>query len=560
MGGIGEEHDPNGPLVVSARDSVAWDDEADLIVVGFGGAGVAAALEARENGADVLAVERFAGGGATSFSGGILYAGGTRHQAEAGHPDTPEEMFKYLWEEGSAVSADTLRRYCDGSNADLEWLERNGVPYGSTLFKDKTSYPPDGYWLYYSGNEKSPRFAAIAKPAPRGHRPVSAGFGGTIYFDRLRESALAKGVRLLSHAPVHRLIVDADGRVIGVEARTLPQAHWPAHGRLYKMVEPWRPLNQMRAERAIQECRDLESRAGIPRRIAARSGVILSTGGFIYNQPLLGQQRPTLARNYQALLRLGSMGCDGSGIALGVSAGGATDYMDEILLGRSISPPEAYVEALLVNQEGRRFVNEDAYLSVVGDAIARQSDDGRAWLVLDRRLFRQALRQSFFPGKGMFMLYGAPALLNIAAGGTRRGRTLAALARKCGIDAEALERTVADFNAVARQGAADALGKSPAKMRAVEDGPYTAVNVSLDNKFAPTFAFTLGGLVVDEETGAVRRPDGSPIAGLYAAGRAAVGLCSKAYMSGLSIADTVFSGRRAARDATRRLNRRVDAA
>ena len=56
---------------------------------------------------------------------------------------------------------------------------------------------------------------------------------------------------------------------------------------------------------------------------------------------------------------------------------------------------------------------------------------------------------------------------------------------------------------------------------------------------------TLGGLVVAPETGAVLRADGRPVPGLYAAGRSAVGLCSRSYVSGLSIADCVFSGRRA---------------
>lgn len=56
---------------------------------------------------------------------------------------------------------------------------------------------------------------------------------------------------------------------------------------------------------------------------------------------------------------------------------------------------------------------------------------------------------------------------------------------------------------------------------------------------------TLGGLVVAEDTGQVRRADGSVIDGLYAAGRSAVGVCSNSYVSGLSLADCVFSGRRA---------------
>ncbi len=69
------------------------------------------------------------------------------------------------------------------------------------------------------------------------------------------------------------------------------------------------------------------------------------------------------------------------------------------------------------------------------------------------------------------------------------------------------------------------------------------------NRHAMTKFMTLGGLKVDEATGAVIREDGSPIRGLYAAGMAAVGLHSNGYISGLSIADGVFSGRRAGRDA-----------
>ena len=66
----------------------------------------------------------------------------------------------------------------------------------------------------------------------------------------------------------------------------------------------------------------------------------------------------------------------------------------------------------------------------------------------------------------------------------------------------------------------------------------------------PAPVLTLGGLVVDPETGQVLRADGTAVPGLYAAGRSAVGLCSRSYVSGLSIADCVFSGRRAGRHAS----------
>lgn len=69
---------------------------------------------------------------------------------------------------------------------------------------------------------------------------------------------------------------------------------------------------------------------------------------------------------------------------------------------------------------------------------------------------------------------------------------------------------------------------------------------------------TLGGLVAAEDTGHVLRPDSSPIDGLFAVGRCAVGICSHSYVSGLSLADCVFSGRRAGKHAYDRAGRAAD--
>ena len=81
-------------------------------------------------------------------------------------------------------------------------------------------------------------------------------------------------------------------------------------------------------------------------------------------------------------------------------------------------------------------------------------------------------------------------------------------------------------------------------------GPYYAIDCSLDSKRHLCAVMTLGGLSVDERTGQVRSEDGGIVPGLYAAGRNAVGICSRQYVSGLSIADCVYSGRRAGRALT----------
>jgi 3-oxo-5alpha-steroid 4-dehydrogenase len=248
------------------------------------------------------------------------------------------------------------------------------------------------------------------------------------------------------------------------------------------------------------------------------------------------------------------MGDDGSGLELGNSVGGYTDLMERVCVARTIAPPNVFPAGIIVNDTGARFINEDAYAFIVGGAIAEQKGSKKAWLILEGPDFWKGFRQSAFPGKGLFVLWGLPALINILLGGTRRARRLSVLARKCGIDPKGLERTVKAYNEAASFKRPDPLGKFPGLIHPIVNGPFYAVNMSLNNKFAPAQCFTLGGLVVDELTGAVRRADGSLVEGLYAAGRVAVGLCSKGYMSGLSIADTVFSGRRAGRYAAEAVN------
>ena len=536
------------PLVVHSADDVKWDDEADVVVVGFGGAGAAAAIEARDNGASVIAIDRFDGGGATAYSGGVVYAGATRYLKESGYDDSPDEMYKYLDAEKNAVSAETLRRFCEGSSDDMDWLDHQGVPHGGNPFEDKTSFPPDNHFLYYSGNEKMPEFAAVARPAPRGHRVAVNGFGGRILFDKLRDSAEAKQVKLLRHAPVRRLVTDANGAVVGVEANVLPESLHAKHQSLYKVVHPWRPFNGERAEKAIAEAKALERSVDQPRLIRARGGVVITTGGFNHNQDMIKQYRPELGNVYKILLRLGSMGDDGGGMRLAESVGGVTTLMENVSVARTLVPPNVFAHGIVVNQQGKRFINEAAYGFNVGNAITKQPGGGKAWLLLESKTFWRGVKDSFLTGKN-FLIWGAPALLNIGLGGTKRARTLDELARKIHVDPEGVRATVADVNAMADSGAPDPLNKLAELIKPLREGPFYAVNLSLDNKFMPAQAMTVGGIKVNEGSGAAVRSDDSDIPGLYAAGRAAVGVCSGGFISGLSLADCIFSGRRAGRSA-----------
>lgn len=146
------------PLLVARAEDLAWSDSAQVVVVGWGAAGACAALQARQEGASVLVIDRFEGGGASALSGGVVYAGGgTPQQKEAGFVDSPQSMHAYLRHEvGQVVSDATLERFCHDSVANQRWLESHGVRFGATMPDHKTSYPPEGKFLYYSGNEVVP--------------------------------------------------------------------------------------------------------------------------------------------------------------------------------------------------------------------------------------------------------------------------------------------------------------------------------------------------------------------------------------------------------------------
>src|SRR5258705_3133250 len=218
-----------------------WDLEADVVVVGFGAAGACAALEAAATGASVLVLDRCGGGGATALSGGVGYAGGgTPQQRAAGVDDSPGAMFGYLRTEvGDAVPAATLRQFCAGSVAMLAWLEGHGVPFEGSLCPDKTSYPTNRHYLYYSGSELSAAAAPSAgPPAPRGHRTKGRGTSGGLLYARLSAAVRAAGVRVVPQTTARELVTDPDGRVTGGACLSLCVA--PGWARLaHRVLHGW---------------------------------------------------------------------------------------------------------------------------------------------------------------------------------------------------------------------------------------------------------------------------------------------------------------------------------
>jgi 3-oxo-5alpha-steroid 4-dehydrogenase len=171
---------------------------------------------------------------------------------------------------------------------------------------------------------------------------------------------------------------------------------------------------------------------------------------------------------------------------------------------------------------------------------------GQAWLLADRATLARARRQLRGPALWFQRLQGAYLLTAARVSAA----TPAAVAARAGVDPAGLTATLEAYNAAAAAGRPDPAGKPAGLVRPQDQPPFSLIDCSVRPRLAyPAPMLTLGGLVVAEDTGQVRREDGTVVPGLYAAGRTAVGLCSHSYVSGLSLADCVFSGRRAGRSA-----------
>ncbi len=471
---------PSEPRALASIDS--WWGEFDVIVVGFGVAGGAAAIEVVRAGASTLILERATrGGGATALSEGTIYfGGGTRVQKAAGFEDSIENMHAHVkGAAGPTADPEKVRLYCENSLEHFAFFESIGVEFKDTYYDEKVIFPPTDDCLIYSGNEQAYPFSEEAVPVPRGHKPKKEGSAGGYIIEQMIETLGALGGTIQNESRVQTLIEDETGRVVGVVAQI--------------------------------EGNDVA--------IRARRGVVLTTGGFIMNRAMVEQFAPDLARcNYP----IGSDGCDGSGIRMGMGVGGAAINMNEGLMTTPFFPPVGHIKGLVVSQQGQRFINEDCYHGRVTDAIQKKAD-GTAFLIVDDETYGQSL--------GGYQMVAVE-------------ETIEELERSLGMPQGQLVHTFASYNHFAAAGVDPVFHKAEKYVTPLDHPPYAALDLSVDKSIWATF--TLGGLNT-QPTGEVLGVDGQIIRGLYAAGRASAGLTRSGshYASGMSIGGSSFFGRMA---------------
>jgi len=537
--------------IVSNPDVINWNDEADLVVVGLGGAGIAAANEALDQGCSVIGLDKTSGGGATARSGGIFYAGGgTPIQKEAGVEDSVENMFNYLIQEtGDIVKESTLKKFCETSAENTQWLMDNGVQFNSKYYQTKTSYPGAGYFLYHSDNSLVPSYMEKASPAPRGHRGFEEGpfkpigVGGTIFYP-LKKSAISKGLKIFSQTEARSLVISTEGRVLGIKALMLPSGKIAEkHKKLMMKAETFQMLIPQNMPGAfipqfigkiyIKRAQKIENNYRDVIHIKANKGVCLSAGGFIFNKEMIQENAP----KYIDGMPLGTSHDTGSGIRLGQTVGGKTDHMNRVTAWRMLNPPMAFAKGLVVNKNGVRFGNEMVYGATLGDAMC-EDHEGKAYLILDQELFIKAKQEAAeaLP----FQRDSARVLMYFNA---KKRKTLQELSKIYDMPENNLTDAIKKYNSAARNEISCEFQKNSKDMKELK-APFYIMDISIDSAMAPLPCLTLGGLRVNEETGEVLNQSSIEIPGLYAAGRTAVGICSNIYVSGLSVADCIFSGRR----------------
>lgn len=470
------------------------DHETDVLVVGFGIAGACAAIEAAEAGARVTVLEGASGpGGSAAASGGEIYlGGGTPTQRACGFDDTIEDMEAFLVAAlGPHADEARIRDYCRSSLELYDWLVAHGVEFKPSLHEAPTWMPLTDDGLMWLGENSHP-FDRVARPAPRGHRPPMPGFAGKLLMDRLTEAAAAVGA--VAHTDTHaqRLVVEG-GRVVGVVARRFAS--------------------------------EVVYRAG--------RGVVLTTGGFVDDEQMLAEHAPQLLGHG----KVSAGRDDGSGIRMGMAVGGAVRRMSTVQTALSVVPGLA-VRGIVVNALGQRFINEDTYPGLVSEAGVHH-EPTPIWMIVDEEGY-EAVPESERWGAVPSIVEDDVAALEVATG----------------IPPGGLQATLATYNRHAEQGHDPQCHKAGRWVRPLH-GPLAAIDTrkgfagadgAAPGEATGASGFTLGGLrtSLDAE---VLDVDGEPLPGLFAAGRAAAGLHGLRYISGTSLGDGSFYGRRAGRAA-----------
>lgn len=499
--------------------------DTDIVIIGAGGAGLAAAASAGEKGASVVVLEKMSAiGGNTRLGEGtynvadpeLLEATGAKTTADlekevedAISVSTDDEKYAALiaavkqnyeaWKSsgtdtlfdsatwhalqtytggGEIGDLDLINIYATGAVDSLEWLKNEiGVPF-------KEDYI----------------FMAIGGKWQRGHQidlikatGTEGDNGGNVYITLLEEKAVESGAEIYTDADVTTILMDSSGRACG----------------------------------AVAERSD-----GSTITVNASKAVILTTGGYAANSDLVYKYSNGAITTQMTSCAVSSTG---DGLELAEAVGANLIDLDQIQvhpLGDPINDCGCVAQFvgnwlsaqyyMFVNKEGTRFVKEDGTRYEMSMAELGQTD-GQMWLIVDSSQIagddsRTAQIESL-----------------MADGHTVSGATVEELAEKIGVDAAVLQETIDTYNEGMRNGS-DAFGKAASADAVIEQAPFYA------SLRTPTVHHTMGGIQINSQA-QVLNQEGNVIPGLYAAGEVTGGIHGNNRLGGNAYSDIMTFGR-----------------
>ena len=502
-------------VAVEETESAPAEDEtyeADIVIVGAGGAGMTAAIEAADAGKSVVVVESQAmvGGNSVRSTGGMNAAktelqdenefgesAGVDKQLQAAAETYADNevitdlaaTVKEQWEAYQAdpqgyfdsvelFQLDTMiggkgindpelvKTLCENSADSIAWLEGIGAPLPSV-----SSF----------GGASVKR---IHRPVDDEGKVVSV---GSYIIPILQKNLEDRGVTLLLSTTATSILAE-DGKAVGIEA---------------------------------------EGADGQKVTVDAKA-VILATGGFGANLDMVTEYKPEL----EGFMTTNAPGALGQGLAMAEELGAATVDLDQIQIHPTVQADTAALiteglrgdGAILVNEEGLRFIDEVGTRDVVSAAEIAQTGS-HSWLIVD---------QAMVDASSVIQGY-------IAKGYTQTGETYEELAEAMGVDAQAFAATMETWNGYVEAGEDPEFGRT-SFASPLNTAPYYGINVTAG------IHHTMGGLKIDSKA-QVLGEDGAVIEGLFAAGEVAGGVHGANRLGGNAVADFVVFGRIAGQSA-----------
>ncbi len=450
------------PAETPQQTEQTQNEKFDIVVIGGGGAGLTAAIQASQNGAkNVVVLEKMAQtGGNTVRSTGGLNAAGTQQQKDNGIEDSAELMIEDTMKGGKEVNdPELVKAMAENSAAAVDWV--NSI-----------------------GGDLSVVGRLAGASVDRAHKPEGGAAVGPMLMKTLNAAVEEAGIPVMLDTKAEEILLDESGAVKGVKATTKD------------------------GEITI-DC----------------TAVIIATGGFGANSELVVKYNPAL----EGFATTNHAGATGDGIVMAEAAGAGLVDIDQIQIHPTVEPTTTtmYTEAvrgngaILVNKEGKRFINELETRDVVSAAILEQTDKV-CYLVFDQKVRDGLSAIESYISKGIIT----------------EADSIEELAEKLSIDSAALKETMDAYAGFAQSGTDTEFGREDMKETLQTPKYYAGL-------CAPAVHHTMGGIKINTAS-EVLKEDGTVIPGLYAAGEVTGGIHGANRLGGNAVTDIVVFGRIAA--------------